>query len=244
MWIRHCISTLFFLAFIYLLISLNSRFETPDFKSIEAGETRKQAFIDYIVPVIERKNQQIEVTRQWLQKTRQQGSSLGWWQQNRVSSLAQEYKIQEFEADNDADWQKLMTRVDVIPVSMAVAQAANESAWGTSRFAVDGNNYFGHWCFEPGCGLVPKNRDPGKSHEVAVFLNLHESVEKYIANINSHPAYKEFRKKRKALRNLDENVDGLALVQHLEHYSSRGEEYVKELQAIIRYNDLDRFDAS
>jgi Bax protein len=125
---------------------------------------------------------------------------------------------------------------------MALAQAANESAWGTSRFAKQGNNLFGQWCFTAGCGLIPQHRSEGKSHEVAKFSSPQASVTSYIHNLNSHSAYQEFRQIRASQRQQFNRLSGQQCVEGLLKYSSRGEEYIQELQAMIRVNKLHRYD--
>jgi Bax protein len=123
-----------------------------------------------------------------------------------------------------------------------MAQSANESAWGTSRFARKGNNFFGQWCFRKGCGLVPKQRDANKTHEVAAFDSPEESVKMYIRNLNSNSAYKSLRDLRAKLRRANKPVTGHALAAGLKHYSERGLEYVKELREMISFNKLARYD--
>ncbi len=130
----------------------------------------------------------------------------------------------------------------LVPASMALAQAAIESAWGRSRFAAEGNNYFGQWCFSAGCGIVPSRRPQGASHEVQVFDSLDEAVASYLRNINTHPAYTTVREARVEIRQREQPLDSLKLVEGLEKYSARGEDYIHELQQMIRYNNLKKFD--
>jgi len=117
--------------------------------------------------------------------------------------------------------------VDTIPPSLALAQAANESAWGTSRFARQAHNYYGQWCFEKGCGIVPDRRDANKSHEVAAFDSPRESVARYLHNLNSNSA----------------PVTGIALAAGLGKYSERGADYISELRSMIEFNKLSKYDA-
>ena len=133
-----------------------------------------------------------------------------------------------------------MVRVDTVPASLVLAQAANESAWGTSRFARRANNFFGVWCFTPGCGITPNRRDAGKTHEVRRYKSVQASVNHYIRMINTNNAYRELREIRAELR--DENrVNGLGLADGLLRYSERGPAYVRELKQMIRYNNLHRY---
>ena len=132
--------------------------------------------------------------------------------------------------------QQLINKVDIIPEALVLVQAANESAWGTSRFAQQGYNFFGLWCFRAGCGFVPKNRNHGAVHEVAKFSQLAEATYTYMRNLNRHPAYQNFREIRSQLRTEQKPITGLALSQGLEKYSERGQDYIEELQQMIRFN--------
>lgn len=152
--------------------------------------------------------------------------------------LAKKYKLEVSSAPDLADLLNLLHRVDVIPPSLAMAQAANESAWGKSRFATEGNNYFGQWCFSKGCGLVPAGRPEGARYEVREFDNPQASVESYVLNINRHNAYAGLRKIRSRLRAQGETPNGHDLAGGLLRYSERGEHYVKELRAMMRVNRL------
>ena len=122
-----------------------------------------------------------------------------------------------------------------------IAQAAKESGWGTSRFARQGNNYFGIWCFTRGCGLTPTRRDDNRSHEVATFDSVEEGVRYYIRTINSHFAYSDLRTMRARAREQDRQVYGDKLATGLISYSERGMLYVNEIRSMIQYNQLNRF---
>ena len=127
--------------------------------------------------------------------------------------------------------------------SLALAQAAKESGWGTSRFAREGNNYFGQWCYKAGCGIVPASRAPGRTHEVEAFDSPAESVASYMRNINTHSGYKSFREARKVQRSEADALSGVALAAELSQYSERRDAYVAELRQLIVGNDLDRLDS-
>ena len=137
--------------------------------------------------------------------------------------------------------EKLLLRVDVVPASLVIAQAAKESGWGSSRFAREGNNFFGIWCFNRGCGMTPANRDAGRHHEVAMFDTVKEGVRYYIRTINSHNAYSTLRQIRAVARNNNQPFGGEQLATGLLRYSERGVLYVNEIQSMIRYNRLHRF---
>lgn len=122
-----------------------------------------------------------------------------------------------------------------------LAQAAKESGWGTSRFAREGNNYFGIWCFFKGCGVTPLRRDAGRSHEVAIFDSVEQGLRYYIRAINTHVAYDGMRDLRAEKRRNNKALAGVTLASRLERYSERGMAYVREVQSMIRYNGLQRF---
>lgn len=134
----------------------------------------------------------------------------------------------------------LLRRVDTLPAALVLAQAANESAWGTSRFAREGNNLFGQWTFTPGTGIVPKGRPPGATYEVRRFRDLEDSIRGYFTNLNTHAAYRELRKTRQTLRTQGKEVTGKILAGGLSRYSSRGYAYVREIQSMIDHNNLER----
>jgi Bax protein len=119
-----------------------------------------------------------------------------------------------------------------------------ESAWGTSRFAVQGNNLFGQWCYQEGCGLVPLRRNTGSKHEVAKFDSVRDAIKSYLRNINTHRAYSDLRLHRATLRDQDQPVSGHLLADNLIEYSELREVYVHEIQAVIRINKLAQYDSS
>ncbi|MEX0741091.1 MAG: glucosaminidase domain-containing protein [Pseudohongiella sp.] len=214
----------------------------PDFTAYEDVDARKDAFFGYFLPLVEMRNAEILQLRTQLLRLRENMDSLSGRQQRQVQRLAADYEIEAFDIAEPGDWDTLLRRVDVVPPSLALAQAANESGWGASRFAQEGNNYFGHWCYVPGCGLIPDSRPAGARHEVAAFDSPEQSVQRYIRNLNSHDAYRDLRLKRSQLRENEELITGLELAEGLTQYSQRGQEYIRELQAMIRFNNLDELD--
>lgn len=228
-----------------ILIVITMQFRSspvPDFDELEAGPERKQAFFDFLLPIIEEQNREILKIREELISLSKTPENLSLFDRMVVDDLVEFYEVEDFSYDEAGDWEVLIRRVDIIPPSMALAQAANESAWGTSRFVEEGNNFFGHWCFEEGCGLVPNSRPAGASHEVADFDSAEESVERYFYNINHHPAYRELRLRRAALRDQDEPILGLDMIQGLQQYSERGDAYIQDLRSMIRFNELSEYD--
>lgn len=215
--------------------------QTPDFSTFTEGDQRKAAFFDYFEQLIDTENEAILSSRTKLSAV-VEANRASWSERLWLSALAHRYELEDFETNNADHWQELLIHVDIIPPSLALAQAANESAWGTSRFAREGNNYFGQWCYSRGCGLVPDARDDDASHEVAHFSSARQSVRRYVNNINTHYAYAGLRERRAQLRAAGEPITGLALAPTLINYSERGQAYVEELEAMIRFNELTAYD--
>lgn len=155
-----------------------------------------------------------------------------------LAALADDYDLPLPETVSEEYFAELLSRIDVVPASLVLAQAANESGWGTSRFAVEGRNFFGIWCYQPGCGIPPARRDAESSHEVRKFSNVLEGVHFYIHNINMGHAYAELRAIRAEVRAEDEKPTGTVLAAGLLRYSERGEDYIDEIRAMIRQNNL------
>lgn len=210
----------------------------PDFDLYTNVDEKKQAFFDYLRPAVEYHNQIILNDRNLLQAIRQKmidGQPLSRYQKNKLTKLSQSYKLDALPHNVDGI-NRLLRRVDIVPVELVLVQAANESAWGTSRFARQGFNFFGMWCFRKGCGFVPKQRDDDAGHEVAKFKDLSHAVKAYLANINSHYAYSELRGIRASLRRNQQSVTAEYLVEGLMSYSERGQDYIDELLHMIRTN--------
>ncbi|MDN3648712.1 glucosaminidase domain-containing protein [Reinekea marina] len=216
----------------------------PDMAAIQDVREKKSTFFNYLEPMIAQVNQRIEGERAWLHVVERQiqlGTELKRWQTLYLEELGQYYKVDE-EVGSKAFFNQMFNRVDVLPASLVLAQAANESAWGTSRFAVDGRNLFGQWCFTKGCGLVPQGRDDSESHEVRVFDTVYDSINAYFRNINTHWQYVQLRTIRKELRYLNQRLDSHYLAWGLEGYSIRGVHYIRELIDMMQYNQLVRYD--
>ncbi|RCX07533.1 glucosaminidase domain-containing protein [Marinomonas foliarum] len=215
--------------------------ETPDFAAITDVKERKQAFFEFLTPFVNEKNTLILKDRERLTSLLNSNKKLSTKNKKWVSTLREDHKMIKLDNYSKDDLKALLKRLDIIPVSLVLAQAANESAWGTSRFATKGNNFFGQWCFRKGCGLVPESRDEDADHEVRKFNDARESVFAYIDNLNTNAAYKALRSSREELRQDKEIITGLALVHGLELYSQRGLAYVEEIEGLINYNKLWRF---
>ena len=131
--------------------------------------------------------------------------------------------------------------MDEVPVSLAIAQAAKETGWGTSRFAQEGNALFGQWTWT-GEGLKPKEADENEGHKVMKFNVLQASVRAYQRNLNTHSTYKKFRLARAELRDVGKPLDSIILSEHLDKYAETGDQYVDVLKKIIKQNNLKDFD--
>ena len=205
-----------------------------DLKTLGDTKKKRELFIKIVLPLILAENEKILEDRKKLFKILGKNFNTAGervWLKRRFK----EYKI------DDRDLSKLKMRMDIIPVSIALAQAANESGWGTSRFALEGNALFGQWTWSKK-GISPKNKDPDQSHKILQFQVLKASVKAYKNNLNTHNAYKEFREKRAQLRQQEETVIGLKLVKYLKNYAAIGERYVEILEDIIERNSLTDFD--
>jgi len=215
--------------------------EIPDFARINDVQVKKQSFFNFIEPFVDQVNIEIIQQRQRvlaIQAKMQQGEELSASDLRYLSTLAELYELDTDDLTDAEFLTVLLRRVDKIPASLALAQAANESAWGTSRFAQQGNNYFGQWCYSDGCGLVPNRRREGATHEVRSFDSVKDSVQAYIHNLNTFPSYQMLRRIRQQLRVQNKPVDGASLTDGLESYSSRGHDYIDELHNMIYNNNL------
>jgi len=204
-------------------------------------------FIEFMVPKIDTVNQEILSLRKnliYLHFIWQTGTTLTSEQKGWVTKLAHDYRVKDIDLLQNKTWNSLLKRVDGLPDSLILAQAILESGWGNSRFAKDGNNYFGMWCTKPGCGLVPKRRDKGATHEVTKYDTALDSVKSYILNINVFPSYRKLRDLRSQLRYKREKLTGIALTNGLHPYAEDGKAYIKTLQSIIKKYNLEEFDQS
>ncbi len=213
-----------------------------DLDRIAETETRKRVFFKILLPLILLVNDEILTEREQLLAIQQQldnADTLSPEQQHTLETLASRYQVDLKDKEASRAVEILLRRANIIPVELALAQAANESAWGTSRFTLVANNLFGQWTFIPGQGIVPEGRPEGETYEVRKFPTLYDSVRSYANNLNSHEAYRPFRILR-AQQRPEGELDGLVLAEGLLSYSIRGEEYVREIQSMIRHNNLQR----
>ncbi len=205
-----------------------------EIKNISNTKKRKDMFIKIVLPLIVKENNKIRVDRKRLFTILNKNSNTD------IEKKWLEKKYKQYGARKN-DLSTLKIRMDEIPVSLAIAQAAKETGWGTSRFALKGNALFGQWTWS-GEGLKPKNADKGKDHKVMKFHSLQLSVRAYLRNLNTHSTYKNLRKERTELRNQDKPLDSLILSKHLDKYAETGSQYIEVLQKIIEQNNLKDFD--
>jgi len=205
-----------------------------DLKSLGNTKEKRELFIKIILPLILDENQSILEDRKRLFKI------LGKNFNTAGEKVWLKRRLKQYKIDNQ-DLSTLKIRMDIIPVSIALAQAANESGWGTSRFALEGNALFGQWTWSKK-GILPKNKDENKTHRVLQFQVLKASVKAYKNNLNTNNAYKEFREVRAQIRQNNKKIVGLDLVEYLKNYASIGEKYTAILKNIIVNNSLGDFD--
>ncbi len=205
-----------------------------EIKQIENSKKRKNLFIQIILPLILEENNLILIDRKRLfsilNKNKNSKKEINWL--NR--------KFKQYGVLNK-DIPTLKVRMDIIPVSLAIAQAAKETGWGTSRFALEGNALFGQWTWS-GDGIKPAGAESDTKHKVMKFKVLKASVRAYQRNLNTHLSYKNFRQLRAQLRDDDEKLDSLLLADQLDNYAETGKEYTKILKQIINQNSLKDFD--
>jgi Bax protein len=210
----------------------------PNFAAFRSTTAKKQAFFDFLQPYVNRENARLHWLRQQLleiQEKKQKQLRISLEEYAFLYSLYDEFRMDVAESD-EAMLTELLRRVDIIPDTLVLMQAANESAWGTSRFVVEGYNFFGQWCFSEGCGLVPQSRLEGQTHEVAKFSSPSDSIKSYFYNLNTFHTYEPLRKIRARLREEGKPIRGESLAAGLTAYSERGEEYISEISGMIRYN--------
>ena len=205
-----------------------------EIKNIENTKKRKEMFIKIVLPLIVKENNKIRIDRKRLFVILNKNSNTD------IEKKWLEKKYKQYGVRKN-DLSTLKIRMDEIPVSLAIAQAAKETGWGTSRFALKGNALFGQWTWS-GEGLKPENAEEGKDHKVMKFHSLRLSVRAYLRNLNTHSSYKNLRKARTELRNQNKPLNSLILSRHLDKYAETGSQYIEVLQKIIEQNNLKDFD--
>ena len=205
-----------------------------DLDELQSTKLKKETFIKIVLPLIVAENERILADRQKLLTLSNKKFTTDLEKQWLRQKLL-EYKVKK------ADLKELKVRMDIIPTSIALAQAAKESGWGTSRFALEGNAIFGQWTWS-GQGIAPLDRESNKSHKILKFPILRASVKAYQNNLNTHKSYSKFREKRLSMRGKNKKIKGLELTETLNNYAQTGSEYTKILNQIIKQNRLTDFE--
>ncbi len=207
-----------------------------DLRKLKSTQKKKDTFIKIVMPLILDENNKILENRKKLFKI------LGKQNNSRGERVWLKRRFEDYGIKNE-DIPELKIRMDIIPVSIAIAQAAKESGWGTSRFALEGNAMFGQWTWGKK-GISPLKKEKNQDHKILKFPILRSSVKAYKNNLNTHNGYKEFREKRAELRRKNKKISGVVLVQYLYNYAATGSEYTKILKKIIEQNQLTDFDGA
>ena len=207
---------------------LNS-LKAPEFDKIEDVQEMKKTFLNYLLPEIHKKNKEIQLLRKRVIE-----------KELSIEELTKLYK--KYRIDEGSEIGALLEKIDIIPPSLVLSQAALESNWGRSRFAKFYHNYFGLWCFERGCGVIPKKRDKGDTHEVAKFSSPEKAIDYYFLSLNRNKSYEILRKIRQDKRSKGQSITGLSLSEGLTNYAEIGYEYVERIRRVITSNELSKYD--
>ncbi|HDR2755409.1 MULTISPECIES: protein bax [Enterobacter] len=202
----------------------------PDLRKYPSGTPRKKAFLRTVMPYITSQNSAITADRNWL-TSKQYDSRWSPSERTRLKDIAQRYKISWNGNTRRVPWNALLERVDIIPGSMVATMAAAESGWGTSKLARSNNNLFGMKCVKGRC-----NNAPGTVKGYSQFESVKDSVNAYVVNLNTHPAYSSFRKSRAQLRKADQEVTASTMIHKLKGYSTQGQSYNNYLFAMYQDN--------
>lgn len=217
----------------------------PGDLGLQTADQRKALFFQSLLPLILAEDRRLRTLREHAQRLDAElraGRVIDKRDQALLTRLFERFRIDGALTDRVAR-ERLLGRLDTVPVSLALAQAAKESGWGTSRFSREANNLFGQWTWDESVGVVPANRREGSTHFVRRFPDLRSAVRYYIWNLNVGHAYVEFRRERQRQRETERELDGLALASTLTRYSERGEVYAREIRGMIRFNGLQVLDS-
>lgn len=221
------------------LTDTHAQTDLPDFQNIQDLTTKKVEFFRYLLPLVQAENQRLSDIRRRLGYIQDHlrfrhpltPEDLAW-----LAAVREEFRLPPSHLTDPGFWPTLLRRVDTVPVDLVLVQAANESGWGTSRFAREGNNLFGEWCFRPGCGIVPAERPVGATYEVAVFDSVSDCISSYMFNLNTGRVYEKLRVIREEGRAEGRSPEADELASGLAGYSQRGHAYVAEIRAMLRQN--------
>lgn len=216
--------------------------QLPDFQPLET-QVRKAEFFAFLDPIVADVSADVSEERAFITELEDRvasGENVSWLARRKLNRIAAYYEVDTEDADIATEvLPTLRQRVDVVPRSLILVQAAKESGWGTSRFALQGNNLFGQRCYSDGCGIAPTGVQPDAGFGVAKFSSVDASVASYVRNLNTHPQYADFRRMRQSLRNANATLAGTVLADGLIDYSERGDAYIAEIKAMILQNSLE-----
>lgn len=208
----------------------------PNFLSFQNVDKKKIAFVKFMKPSVLYMNAAMIKSRSRLSAL-SKASSFTQQDKDFLSNIATTFALPLPKGGADKEWFKQsLKRVDIIPVDLVLTQSAKESGWGTSRFAREGNNYYGQWCYSLDCGLIPQQRAAGATFDVAAFKTPFLSTQAYFVNLSINPAYEPFRDIRSQLRASNRPLSGRLLVNGLIDYSQLGQVYVNEVKSLMNYN--------
>ncbi len=211
-----------------------------EYYKIKDTDKSKKYFFDYIYNMVEQENIKILNERKFVKSILNSNilslnfSSI---QFKKLLEIKKRYRVK-----NIYTYSEYSKKIDIVPPSQALAQAAIESGWGKSRFIKEANNIFGHWTYNPRIGMLPKRREIEATHFIRVFKSLQDSISAYMLNLNRNNAYKNFRKKRFEFRVNNKQLDGFALSQTMINYSGIAHEYLDILKNVIKTNNLTNYD--
>lgn len=216
------------------------RVTLPDFAAIRSVTEKKAAFFDFLTPYVDAENKRLLDLNRWLVAVKKQFTEqylLAPEDEKTLQQLYYSYRIDYQAMSTEKAISALIKCIDALPKTLVLMQAANESAWGSSRFARLGLNFFGEWCYVKDCGVIPNSRKGGLTHEVKAFETVEQGVRSYFKNINSNVAYALLRDIRAQFRANNLPLQADVLATGLIQYSSRGDHYVNEISQMIRYNE-------
>ena len=227
---------LFFISTFFILLKADTVF-SKDYYKMHISK-QKEYFFAFFNKRIEIENKKILEERAFIKSlNNNKNLDINSKEYKRLEELQIKYKVRDI-----YNYSRFLERVNIIPPSLALAQAATESGWGKSRFFKKANNIFGHWTYNPKIGMKPLRRPEGQKHFIRVFKTLQDSIAAYMLNLNRTAAYYEFRLKRKEQLLTNNFIDGMKLSVTMDKYSGIGHDYIKILKSIIRKNKLLSYD--
>lgn len=221
-------------------LALQAKGLPQEYYKIKNTSQSKKYFFDYLYKLIEKENRNILNQRTFIKEYL--SSNLLNINYNspsflRLIELKKKYRVKNLFSKNE-----YLKKIDIVPPSMALSQAAVESGWGRSRFIKQANNIFGHWTYNAKIGMLPENRDEGATHFIRIFKSLQDSISAYMLNLNRNRAYKQFQEEREQQRKKNINPQGLSLSQTMVNYSGIGHDYLSILENVIEKNNLTEYD--